>query len=103
MTYCSLVALALCLNATGSQAAGVQSIASVYTDYDANKCAHKPGRAVEDYGEWRCRGLDGMAMLVSAGDQRMTMSFGPRAADEPPRGRPCKGSTTSTRRASNGA
>jgi hypothetical protein len=90
--YHGLGALVLCLaGATGSQAAGVQPITSVYTDYDARKCPHRPGRAVEDYGEWRCRGLDGMAMLVSAGDQRMTMSFGPHAANEPAVGQTLQG------------
>jgi hypothetical protein len=75
------MALALCLAATAR--ASAQSIGSAYTDYDTKACPHKAGRAVEDYGEWRCKGLDGMAVLVSAGDQRMTMSFGPRAKDEP--------------------
>jgi hypothetical protein len=60
-----------------------QTIGSATTDYSTKSCAHKPGRAVEDYGEWRCKGLGGMPILVSAGDQRMTMSFGPRAKDEP--------------------
>jgi hypothetical protein len=70
---------------------GAASIGSAYTDYDTKKCFHKAGRAVEDYGEWRCKGLDGMAVLVSAGDQRMTMSFGPRAADEPAVGQTLQG------------
>jgi hypothetical protein len=76
-------ALALCLAGPAGASAAEESIGSAYTDYDAKKCHHKAGRDVEDYGEWRCKGLNGMAVLVSAGDQRMTMSFGPRAKDEP--------------------
>jgi hypothetical protein len=76
-------ALALCLAGATGLPAAAQSVGSAYTDYDTKKCAHKGGRDVEDYGQWRCKGLNGMAVLVSAGDQRMTMSFGPRAADEP--------------------
>jgi hypothetical protein len=90
-SFCGAVALALCfVGATGSRAAA-QSIGSVYTDYDTKKCPHKAGREVEDYGEWRCKGLDGMAVLVGAGDQRMTMSFGPRAKDEPAVGQTLQG------------
>jgi hypothetical protein len=74
---------ALALGLAGAAPAAAQSVGSAYTDYDTKLCPHKAGRAVEDYGEWRCKGLGGMAVRVSAGDQRMTMSFGPRAADEP--------------------
>jgi hypothetical protein len=76
-------AVALCLAGAAGAPAAAQSVGSAYTDYDARTCSHKAGREVEDYGEWRCRGLGGIAVLVSAGDQRMTMSFGPRARDEP--------------------
>jgi hypothetical protein len=81
--------LALCL--AGATHASAQSISSTYTDYDSKTCPHKAGRAVEDNGEWRCKGLDGMAVLVSAGDQRMTMSFGSRAASEPAAGETLQG------------
>jgi hypothetical protein len=79
-------ALALCSAGVAGSPAAAQSIGSAYTDYDTGTCSHKAGHDVEDYGEWRCKGLNGMAVLVSAGDQRMTMSFGPRAADEPAAG-----------------
>jgi hypothetical protein len=78
---CGSAMLALCIAA---QAAG-PSIESAYTSYDTKACPHRVGRDPEDYGEWRCKGL-GMAVLVSAGDQRITMSFGPRAKDEPAAG-----------------
>jgi hypothetical protein len=80
--FCGALALALFVVGVARAPAAAQSIGSAYTDYDTRMCSHKAGRAVEDYGEWRCKGLDGMAVLVSAGDQRMTMSFGPRATDE---------------------
>ena len=88
---CLCAALALWLAGTAVAPAADESIGRTYTDYDAKKCPHKAGRAVEDYGEWRCKGLNGMAVLVSAGDQRMTMSFGPRAADEPAVGQTLQG------------
>jgi hypothetical protein len=67
-----------------------QSIDSAYTSYDTKTCPHRAGRDPEDYGEWHCKGL-GMAVLVSAGDQRTTMSFGPRAKDEPAAGQTLQG------------
>jgi hypothetical protein len=87
---------ALVLGLTGAMLAALapaaaQSIGSAYTGYDTRACAHKAGRAVEDYGEWRCKGLGGMAVLLSAGDQRMTMSFGLRARDEPAGGETLQG------------
>jgi hypothetical protein len=81
--YCGSAALALCLAGVAGARAG-QSVGSAYTDHDSGACTHRAGdRAVEDYGEWRCPGLGGLTVRVSAGDQRMTMSFGPRARDEP--------------------
>src|SRR5215470_10222122 len=81
-TVCASLALALCPpDVAGSQAV-TPSIESTFTDYDTKTCAHRRGRDVEDYGEWRCKGANGMAVLVHAGDQRMTMSFGPRAKNE---------------------
>ena len=44
---------------------------------------HRPGREVEDYGSWRCTGHDGIAIHVTGGDQRITISYGPNAANEP--------------------
>jgi hypothetical protein len=88
---CCCAALALWLAGTAVAPATDESIGSAYTNYDTKICSRKAGRAVEDYGEWRCKGLDGMAVLVRAGDQRMTMSFGPRAADEPAVGQTLQG------------
>jgi hypothetical protein len=57
--------------------------ASAYTQFDAKTCRHRKGRAVEDYGSWLRRGYAKIAVRLSAGDQRMHVSFGPRAASEP--------------------
>ena len=59
------------------------SFDSAYTKYDYERCPHRLGHDVEDYGQWRCKGLNGITVLISAGDQRTTMSFGPRAGSEP--------------------
>lgn len=71
----------LCGLATPSDA---QSASSAYTKIDIERdCKHRPGVAVEDYGEWRCKGYGGGAIWLGAGDQRMFVSFGPKAKDEP--------------------
>jgi hypothetical protein len=58
-------------------------IERVYTPLDLAKCKHRRGREVEDYGSWRCTGHAGIAIHVSAGDQRTYISYGPNAAKEP--------------------
>ncbi len=63
--------------------AAAQSVTSTVTRLDLKKCKHIEGDAEEDYGEWRCRGYGGIAILVSAGDQRSYVSFGRTAKDEP--------------------
>ena len=67
-------ALALAL---GCAPALSQSIESAYTSFDAKKCKHEKGTDVEDYGSWRCPGYQGMRVLLSAGDQRMFVTYGP--------------------------
>src|SRR5262249_40289834 len=64
----SLLALTFCC---GGAAAG-RSMDSAYTKFAIERCPHRAGRDVEDYGEWRCQGLDGITVLINAGDQRMT-------------------------------
>ena len=57
--------------------ASAQSISSAYTSFDADMdCRHTPGTEEEDYGTWRCRGYGRQIVRLSAGDQRMTVSFG---------------------------
>lgn len=60
-----------------------QSVTRAYTKFDSKQCQHTRGRAAEDYGSWRCPGLDGIGVRLSAGDQRMQVSFGRDAAREP--------------------
>jgi hypothetical protein len=61
-------------------AASSQQIFSAYTSFDADRnCRHTPGRDPEDYGSWTCRGYAGLIVRLSAGDQRMQVSFGHNA------------------------
>jgi hypothetical protein len=60
-----------------------QTVESAFTDFDIEKCRHIPGKVEEDYGEWRCKGYDGIPIWMGAADQRVTISFGPRAKEEP--------------------
>ena len=59
-----------------------QTVTRFYTQFDSDKCRHSRGKAVEDYGSWRCAGHDGIDVYLSAGDQRMQVSFGRNAARE---------------------
>lgn len=59
-----------------------ETIDSAYTRFDAKSCQHRRGREVEDYGTWRCRGYAGIAVVLSAGDQRMQVTFGRPKPDE---------------------
>ncbi len=60
-----------------------QTIESVFTDFDVEKCRHIPGEVEEDYGEWHCKGYGDMPVWMGAADQRVMISFGRRAKDEP--------------------
>lgn len=75
-------AVLIAAGAAVSPAAG-QSVTRVYTKFDSKQCQHIRGRAPEDYGSWRCGGHDGIDVRLSAGDQRMQVSFGRDAAREP--------------------
>lgn len=76
-----IVFLLLCALATPS---GAQSVSSAYTKIDIERdCKHRAGVAAEDYGDWRCKGYGGVPLWLAAGDQRMFVSFGPKAKDEP--------------------
>lgn len=75
----------VCLTAFGFLApAAAQEISSAYVNIDVRRdCKHRPGKAVEDYGDWRCKGYAGAPIWLGAGDQRMFVSFGPKAQAEP--------------------
>ena len=59
-----------------SAPAASQSIDYVYTKFDAKTCKHQRGRAAEDYGSWSCPGHEKLNVLLSAGDQRMFVTYG---------------------------
>ncbi len=84
MAACGMACVSLLL---GTGPARAQEIFSVYTQFDASKtCKHTRGRDVEDYGSWRCAGHGGLIVYLTAGDQRMQVSFGRNAksaANEP--------------------
>jgi hypothetical protein len=63
--------------------AAAQTAESVFTDFNTDQCRHLPGTVEEDYGEWHCKGYGGIAVWMGAGDQRVMISFGPRASREP--------------------
>ncbi len=70
--------------AGGFAPAAAQDISSAYTKLDIRRdCRRQPGKAVEDYGDWRCKGYAGMPMWLGAGDQRMYVSFGSKTKEEP--------------------
>ena len=66
-----------------SSPAAAQTIESAFSDFDLKKCRHIPGQVEEDYGEWRCKGYGGVPVWMGAADQRVMISFGPRAKEEP--------------------
>jgi hypothetical protein len=75
----------ICLFVTGAVLAapvGVLAASSRYTDFDTRECRHIPGKDAEDYGEWHCKGLQGIAVYMSAGDQRIYVSYGKNARNE---------------------
>ena len=55
----SFLALTFCCGGTAESHAAGPSLDSAYTRYDLDRCSHRAGRSVEDYGEWLCKGLNG--------------------------------------------
>lgn len=64
-------------------AAAAEPVQRAYTKFDAKQCKHTRGKAVEDYGSWRCAGYQDIDVHLSAGDQRMLVSFGRSGPKEP--------------------
>ena len=64
------------------RAVELQGPTSAYTTFDAKRCPHERGRGEEDYGSWACPGLRGSRILLSAGDQRMYVTFGRGTRDD---------------------
>lgn len=59
-----------------------EPVTSAYTSFDTAKCSHQAGSDEEDYGSWRCKGYRGLPVRLSAGDQRMFVSFGDLGAND---------------------
>jgi hypothetical protein len=60
------------------------AVTHAYTSFDADKtCAYRRGRGDEDYGRWLCTGYAGIDVVLTAGDQRMNVSYGGQASREP--------------------
>jgi hypothetical protein len=74
------VAFAIVL-ALFSVPAAAQSIEFAYTRFNTKACKHTKGRDVEDYGSWLCPGYKNLSVRLSAGDQRMYVTFGPPTKD----------------------
>ena len=79
----AIIGLALAVLACFGRPSSSQTVSRVFTPLDSDKCRHTKGKGVEDYGFWRCAGHDGIEVYLSAGDQRMQVSFGRNAAREP--------------------
>ena len=80
MTYSLSSALAAYLWIVAATPACAQQISSAYSSFDADKtCRHTASREPEDYGFWICPGHSGLIVRLSAGDQRMQVSFGRNA------------------------
>jgi hypothetical protein len=77
------VADAIALVMLAASPAMAETIESVTTPFNVDKCPHKAGTEPEDGGVWRCKGYGGIAVVVAEGDARVSVSFGPRASREP--------------------
>jgi hypothetical protein len=73
----ALIALAIL-----SAPAIAQTVESQYTSFDAKTCRHRKGKGVEDYGSWTCSGYRNLRVLLSAGDQRMQVTYGDWKKDD---------------------
>jgi hypothetical protein len=75
-----VAASAALIRLVAAEPAHAQEIFSAYSSFDADKtCKHTPGRDPEDYGSWVCPGHGRLIVRLSAGDQRMQVSFGRNA------------------------
>src|SRR5262249_20354133 len=88
----SLLALTFCCGGAATSHAAGRSMDSAYTKFAIERCPHRAGRDVEDYGEWRGPGVGGVTPLINARDPRMTISFWARAQSETAAAQPLQGS-----------
>jgi hypothetical protein len=80
-TAMALSTVSLSVSAAVAETA-TETVTSAYTPFDVDKCPHRQGGEVEDYGEWRCPGYAGIPVVMTAGDQRVYISYGARAKRE---------------------
>ena len=59
-----------------------QTIESAYTKFNTKNCKHARGVDVESYGSWVCPGYAGLRVRLSAGDQRMFVTYGAWQEDD---------------------
>jgi hypothetical protein len=79
----SSVAGAILLAVLAASPAMAETIESATTPFNVDKCPHKAGTEPEDGGVWRCKGFGGIAVVMTEGDIRVYVSYGPRALREP--------------------
>jgi hypothetical protein len=77
-----VVLRAFALAALLASPAAAQTIESVATPFNVDKCAHKQGRDAEDEGDWRCAGYAGIRVVMTAGDARVYVSYGAHALEQ---------------------
>jgi hypothetical protein len=86
LKFGSACAGALALVGLLASSAIAETIESATTPFNVDKCPHRRGREVEDYGEWRCVGYAGIPVVMTAGDIRVYVSYGAKARSEPAAG-----------------
>jgi hypothetical protein len=82
MTAGSIVVAVLAAGVATSFASAEDLVTSAYTHFNSARCQHEAGTEEEDYGSWLCPGYGGLSVLLSAGDQRMYVTYGPWRGDD---------------------
>lgn len=77
-----LVLIAVSVVVASVDSACADEAATAYSRFDAKRCRHVAGRGEEDYGSWTCPGHAGLPVRLSAGDQRMFVSYGQAGPDD---------------------
>ncbi len=78
-----VVTCAVGLAVLAVSSAVAETIESATTPFKVDECRHKAGSEPEDGGVWRCAGYGGVAVVMTEGDIRVYVSYGPRALREP--------------------
>ncbi len=59
--------------------AHAETMSSVYSDFDIDKCKKTTVSEPDEGGQWNCKGIKGFDVFYAEGDLRGTLSFGPNA------------------------